>query len=253
MTSNFLDYSKYYDLLYSDKNYQKESEFIADLIQKYNPSAKTVLNIGCGTGRHDQYLRKLGYDVTGIDASEVMIRIAKENNSESTDKYYEGNARTFRAGKTFDVVISLFHVMSYQNSNQDVLDYFETISTHLNNTGVAIIDYWYSPAVIHLKPENRTKKIESSDYRLTRLASTVVDYMRSIATVTFDLSIQDVRTGRVTKLTEHHPMRFFSLNEIDFFANSKGLTSEHYAWLSVNDRPTLETWCAYSIFGRKNV
>ena len=46
------NYSRYYNLLYSDKDYLGESRYIDGLIQKYSPGAKNVLDLGCGTGRH---------------------------------------------------------------------------------------------------------------------------------------------------------------------------------------------------------
>lgn len=36
-----------------------------------------ALDFGCGTGRSTRLLRKLGFDVTGVDISEDMLRIAQ--------------------------------------------------------------------------------------------------------------------------------------------------------------------------------
>ena len=36
----FEKYAKYYDLLYKDKDYKAESEYISSLIKKYMPKAK---------------------------------------------------------------------------------------------------------------------------------------------------------------------------------------------------------------------
>src|SRR3989344_6150469 len=38
---------------------------------------KKILDAGCGSGRDSAYLTEDGYDVTGIDLSEEMIKIAK--------------------------------------------------------------------------------------------------------------------------------------------------------------------------------
>ena len=43
--------------------------------------------------------------------------------------------------RTFDVVISLFHVMSYQVSNSDIMEAFATARRHLNPGGIFIFDF----------------------------------------------------------------------------------------------------------------
>ena len=74
---NFKDYAYYYNLIYNDKNYKEEAEQIASLLRKYGCTREnaTVLNLGCGKGRHDAELDKLGYHMTGIDMSEDMIQL----------------------------------------------------------------------------------------------------------------------------------------------------------------------------------
>ena len=58
--SVFGNYSKYYNLLYKDKDYQGEVDFVAGLVAKHSQGkAKTVLDIGSGTGNHDLLLAQL--------------------------------------------------------------------------------------------------------------------------------------------------------------------------------------------------
>ena len=73
MSSNFNLYSKYYNLLYADKDYKSESGYIQRLIKKYSPNGKTILDLGSGTGKHGLELKKNGYDVFGIERSEGMV------------------------------------------------------------------------------------------------------------------------------------------------------------------------------------
>ena len=72
---NFHDYAYYYNMFYQDKDYNGEVRIVNGLIEKYgNPDfGKRILNIGCGTGRHDLELNKLGYQIHGIDLSDDMI------------------------------------------------------------------------------------------------------------------------------------------------------------------------------------
>jgi trans-aconitate methyltransferase len=50
--------------------------FIVKCIKKYNKNAKSLLDLGCGTGTNLVYLKN-HYDVEGVDASSEMIRLAK--------------------------------------------------------------------------------------------------------------------------------------------------------------------------------
>ena len=75
----FEDYAYYYNAFYQDKDYKAEAKQIDLLLQKYGQNIKKIINYGCGTGRHDIELSKLGYHCTGIDLSPLMIDIAKKH------------------------------------------------------------------------------------------------------------------------------------------------------------------------------
>jgi len=55
-----------------------DSEFIANLIKTYHPTARKVIEIGCGPGSLIFGLNKRGYQVQGHDASEEAAKLAKE-------------------------------------------------------------------------------------------------------------------------------------------------------------------------------
>lgn len=249
MSNVFLDYSKYYDLLYKDKDYKSEVEFLITQIKKYNPKAKTILNLGCGTGQHDFYLRQSGYDVTGVDLSNDMLEIAKIKNPDC--RYYHGDARSISINTKYDIVLSLFHVLSYQTSNSDVNLFFNTVSNQLNPNGVAIFDYWYGPAVLNLRPEKRTKFFESNELSITRVANTDIDYLSNVAYVNFNISVLNKFTKDSIQLNEKHPMRFFFTPELDLFLTlHKFKNLGHYAWPSSSSLPSETSWAAYSVISK---
>ena len=58
----FEDYAKYYDLLYSDKNYKAECGYVSSLIQLYAPDALKILEFGSGSrGIHGNLLAQTGF------------------------------------------------------------------------------------------------------------------------------------------------------------------------------------------------
>lgn len=236
--SVFGAYSKYYDLLYQDKNYEAESGYINSLIKKYNPDTKTILELGCGTGKHAKLLSEQGYEIYGIDLSEEMLEQAKTLGINCE----VGDVRTFRMNKQFDTVISLFHIVSYQTTDEDVLNFFETASSHLDSNGLIIFDIWYKPAVLNQLPEKRIKELENDEIKAVRHCNPNHIKEKSIVEVNYTIEITDKTTQETEIINETHPMRYFSAEEIENFANQKGFEIIHSEeWLTKN-KPSENTW-----------
>ena len=79
----------------------------------------------------------MGYIVHGVDLSEAMLARAEERKAALPPEvaarlsFIYGDMRTVRTGETYDAVISLFHVMSYQTTNADLEAAFETATVHI--------------------------------------------------------------------------------------------------------------------------
>ena len=136
-------YSQYYDLLYSDKDYISEVNYVDELIKSHSKNVKTLLDMGCGTGKHAELFCEKGYKVHGIDLSEDMLKIANQRRKGKEDSlsFSHSNIQELNLSDKFDVVVSLFHVMSYQNSNEQLIKAFEVAKNHLNNDGIFIFDF----------------------------------------------------------------------------------------------------------------
>lgn len=217
--SCFADYSSYYNLLYQDKDYAGEARYVHKLIQKYRPGAKTILNLGCGTGNHDFELAKLGYNVTGIDMSAKMLasansRLSTLNTQPSSLNFILGDIRTVRLEKTFDVVVSLFHVMSYQTTNADLKAAFATVKANLRPGGLFLFDCWYGPAVLTDPPIVRVKRLEDDKVELLRIAQPVMHYNENVVDVNYQVMVTEKATGTVEQLAEMHRMRYLFMPEI---------------------------------------
>ena len=67
-----------------------------------------ALDFGCGTGRSTRFLRKLGFNVTGVDISEDMLRVARTLDPSGDYRIVPGDNLTEFAPETFDLIVSLF-------------------------------------------------------------------------------------------------------------------------------------------------
>ena len=251
--SVFGQYSRYYDLLYRDKNYQAEADFVAHMLAPHIAGAGTILELGCGTGKHAQLLAEKGYSVHGVDQSEEMLHAANERIAQLPEAvakrlvFAPGDARNYETAQRFDAVISLFHVASYQTTNDDLLAMVQTAATHLKPGGVFLFDYWYGPAVLTDRPVPRTKHMESDEIDVMRVAKPVMYAQRSVVDVNYEVTIRDKHSGHSDILVETHSMRYLFSPEIDLLARMCGLqVKETFEWLTAK-APGYDSWNVCSL------
>jgi SAM-dependent methyltransferase len=219
-------YSRYYDLLYADKDYAAESDYLRRVLEQHAPGARRLLDLGCGTGSHALALAGLGFDIVGVDISEGMIARAQQRSAAADTgrmTFRLGDVRTHREPGPFDAVLSLFHVMSYQTRNADLLAAFGTAATHLDPGGVFAFDFWYGPAVLAQLPQVRVKRLADSATKVLRIAEPILRDHENLVEVNYTVQVQDLANGVREEITEQHLMRYLFLPEIDLLLGAVGL------------------------------
>lgn len=248
-------YSRYYDLLYRDKDYAGEAAFVAGQLRRYAPGVVRVLELGCGTGGHAEHLARLGFSVHGIDQSETMLAGAAARQAKLPPQiagrlaFAPGDARTARTGGTHDAVVALFHVMSYQASDEDLRAVFATAAAHLRPGGLFLFDFWYGPAVLAQRPEARVKRLEDERIRVTRRAEPAMRENERVVDVDYAVSIEDRSTGAVQELRETHRMRYLFLPELAALRGAAFAERASRAWLS-EEAPDARSWSAFQVLER---
>jgi SAM-dependent methyltransferase len=247
--SVFGRYSRYYDLLYRDKDYLGEASYVDRLIRSHAPQARTLLDLGCGTGRHDLLFAEMGYRVTGVDLSEEMLAVASSQlpaglQSSGSLEFRQGDLTRVRLGSRFDAVVSLFHVMSYQADNDDLRSAFATAKAHLEPGGLFVFDCWYGPAVLTDPPVVRVKRLEDDHISVTRIAEPVLHPNRNLVDVNYQVFIRDKNGEGEEELRETHSMRYLFLPELLLLLEEAGLSLvEFREWLTGKE-PGFDTWSA---------
>lgn len=142
MKQNIYDIKSFSDA-YDKMRYENKGMNANDLVEipnfrKLIPNVKgkRILDLGCGYGENDKYCRELGAkDILGIDISEHMIKIAKENNNDENIKYKVMAMENINEiEEKFDIVISslAFHyVKDYEKLINDIYNL-------LNDDGILI-------------------------------------------------------------------------------------------------------------------
>lgn len=248
----FHDYAESYDLFYENKDYAAEARFVAETILSHHPKAKSLLDLGCGTGQHALHFLAMKFDVVGVDQSANMLEHAKKRLSAHHQELHLGDVTEIKLAKTFDCIVSLFHVMSYMTTDQKIHAFFENLSEHLAPGGVAVVDFWYGPGVLSQKPELRKKNIITQDQRITKTSVPQHDPLSKTISVQIDIEIQGLTTDESRLFKEFHNMRYFFDHELVALSQESGLEMlELHEWMKKTGHPDEESWSAYAVLKKK--
>lgn len=245
----FQDYAYYYNVFYKEKDYKAEAEQVDTLLKKYGCKISKIINFGCGTGRHDIELARLGYQCTGIDTSPLMVDIAKKNADKEKINidFFKEDIRIFKPTEQYDAVISLFHVMSYQNSNEDIVAAFQAARRSLNKEGIFLFDVWYGPGVLSDKPSVRVKKAEDNKYKLIRIARPDMHDKKNVVDVCYEVLVIDKETNSTKTIEEVHSMRYFFKPELEFYLNETGFELIDNLDCTTLGETSYESWTSYFV------
>ena len=98
--------AKYYDLIYSFKDYKAEVKRIKEIIEKYKKSSgNKLLDVGCGTGKHLEYLKD-DFSCTGCDINNEMLEIAKTDVNGVI--FTQADMINLDLKNKFDIILCLF-------------------------------------------------------------------------------------------------------------------------------------------------
>ena len=170
-----------------------------------------ILDIGCGGGLLSEPLSRLGATVTGIDASDRNIKIAKMHlkKSKLDINYYCSSPESFEAKEKFDVVLNMeivehvdnvdfFLLKSSELLKKDGLMFIATLNKTLKSYVFAIIGAEYIlkwlPIGTHdwnkfLKPDDLINICKNNSLNLNNLIGVKFDILKNEWIVSNDKSI----------------------------------------------------------------
>lgn len=119
-----------------------------------------VLDLCCGSGRHSRALAARGYDVVGVDLSDVFLALAREQNTFANLHYSQYDMRQIPFEQEFDIVFNLFTSFGYFTTDEENQLVIANMARALKQGGEVVIDY-LNPAFLkaNLVPHS-TREIE---------------------------------------------------------------------------------------------
>ena len=133
----YADLAEWWPMISPPHEYAQEAAYLADFIEQHldaSPRRPTVLDLGSGGGHVAVHL-KPHFNVTLVDLSDDMLTTSRQLNREC--EHLQGDMRTLRLGRTFDVVL-VHDAVDYIIGIEDLHQVIETAAVHCRPRGLAL-------------------------------------------------------------------------------------------------------------------
>ncbi|MFM7103875.1 MAG: class I SAM-dependent DNA methyltransferase, partial [Flavobacteriales bacterium] len=122
----------YYNLLYHERS-EAEARIFIDALRQQNGFGKdlSVLDLGCGNGRHALALAPYVKKITGLDLSDAQLNIANEAKKDEHCDFVKGDMRDFQLKEKFDLILNVFTSFGYFDSTEDNMRVIHRVNEHL--------------------------------------------------------------------------------------------------------------------------
>ena len=205
-------YSALYNSFYKNKNYLKKFNNLKKNIPATN-KINNILDIGCGTGSFTKlFLNYKSCKILGIDMSSSMIKIARKNVKNNRINFKLKNLHLLKDNKKYDLIFSLFHVLSYQTQKKTINNFFRVINSIMKKNSIFVFDFWNKSGVLKLKPSKRIKIFKKGKFLIKREASPIWLKSKNIVEVKYKIIVNN--NNKIQIFYENHKMRYFSIPEI---------------------------------------
>ena len=201
------------------KDYGREADLVSDIIRARAPDARTILDVGCGTGAHARALIDLGFAVDGIDVEPTFVTIASAKCPEGA--FTVADMRTMELEARYDAVMCLFSAIGYVRSVDTLELAIHRMSEHLEPGGVLLVDPWFAPGemddghvmVLHAEDAGRS---------VVRMSRTVIE--GTVSRLEFEYLIGDA--SGLERRSETHELGLFTREQMERAFQRAGLKVE---------------------------
>jgi SAM-dependent methyltransferase len=216
-------HAAHYDLIYADKPYAEEADFVAGLL---GTRVGKLLDLACGTGRHAVEFARMGFEVTGVDYNEMLLEHAKANAEKAGVELAvrAGDMRKLDLGERFDCVTCLFDSIGYPATNDGIVAALTRAREHLGPGGSLAVEFLHAPAmVLGADPVRVRRWPTEGGGELHRTSETELDIAAGVMEVAYELT-ELKPDGTYLRGSETQRNRYFGAEEMRALMSLAGLS-----------------------------
>jgi 2-polyprenyl-3-methyl-5-hydroxy-6-metoxy-1,4-benzoquinol methylase len=144
-TKVYAAFAEIYDRVMRDVDYRNWVNYILGLADKHKIQVQKIIELACGTGSMAIHMASIGYDIVGIDRSDIMLKNAKDKAQKESMSipFHRADMQSFsflQIDKDFDLVTCLYDSLNYLLEEEGIRQCFREVNQHLRPGGGFIFD-----------------------------------------------------------------------------------------------------------------
>ena len=139
----YTSFAEVYDIFMDNIPYEEWADYLDEMLKEYHIPNNMVLELGCGTGTMTELLASKGYDMIGVDNSEVMLEIAMEKRQKSGHDilYLLQDMQAFELYGTVGGIVSVCDSINYVTDEKELKEVFSLVNNYLDPRGIFVFDF----------------------------------------------------------------------------------------------------------------
>ena len=152
----------FYDDMFAFKDYAGEADYLVEVIRSHHPTARSLLDVACGTGRHLEHLRR-EFEVEGLDVNPRFLGIAQHRLPGVP--LHEEDMTDFDLARTFDVVTVLFGSITFARTGAAMERTIAALARHVALRGLLLVEPLWEPDA-HREGELKLNVVDKPDLKI---------------------------------------------------------------------------------------
>jgi SAM-dependent methyltransferase len=207
--------ANFYWLYSSKKDYKKESNFIDNQFEKYKIPEKSILDIGCGQGDHLNELNLRGYDVFGLDKSELQIKEAQKKFKNL--KFESKDFETYIGKTKYGGAIMLWNTLLYFSPSKNLSEILKKVNRNLQEEGLFLFEFrsFYEHIINREFKSKLKRELKKEGYTMELETTNKINYLEKVLVEKTSSKIYNP-DGKLVYKQKHSPvnLNILSLNEM---------------------------------------
>ncbi len=163
-------WQRFYACMFDEASFALAQQQIPQLLSLINTDVQSVLDLGCGPGRHCLPLAKMGFAVCGIDSSEYLLAIAKQKAKKLklNINFIQADMRQCQLAPEVDLIVNMFNSFGYFKTPEQNQQLIVNAYNKLKPRGTLLIDTVGKETLARIMQPVHLSEYDNGDIRIER-------------------------------------------------------------------------------------